>query len=486
MAIDFPNPPLTIGQQYPYNGTTWQWNGAAWVVVGTYPPIGGYVTTFNGLTGGVTGVTVGGTNAFTSLNSFNAGISASGISVGGSIVFQNQEFIRNTTNGRMDFMPAPAGSTHYGMYMDFTSWSYGVKLGTIRASDSALNAGNFLWESPLSINPAVALNLGSDGQYNIIRTATGNQTAQFVVNCTTGQNSGAFAIVDSAGSLNANRSPGVTHANPNLYVYRSGTARANDFIRIEHDGTNGRIVSGGTTGILLEPGSGNVGVSGGITGVSRITFSSGQTASSVVTSVGGATGSISMSANSIDWSGLTSGFDILPAHWANISAPINTSPTANDAYFAPITITRRCQIKSIATQNGASSAGNTGNIIFGLYSSTLYGYPDQRLYSSSSTPLTTGNFGVLRVSNVDTILNPGLYWLAMIFSASAIPVAGLSRIGSRFKFISSTSSSPIAQASVDALRSPQGSFTLLSGLTGPFTNVVGADAPGIFYTAEGI
>jgi hypothetical protein len=78
MPIDFPNPPLTIGQQYQFNGTTWQWNGAAWIVVGTYPPIGGYVTTFNGLTGPVTGVTVGGTNVFTALNSFNAGISAAG------------------------------------------------------------------------------------------------------------------------------------------------------------------------------------------------------------------------------------------------------------------------------------------------------------------------------------------------------------------------------------------------------------------------
>jgi len=36
------------------------------------------VQTFNGLTGAVTGVTVGGTNVFTALNTFNAGISASG------------------------------------------------------------------------------------------------------------------------------------------------------------------------------------------------------------------------------------------------------------------------------------------------------------------------------------------------------------------------------------------------------------------------
>jgi hypothetical protein len=38
----------------------------------------GGVATFNGLTGAVTGVTVGGTNVFTALNTFNAGISAAG------------------------------------------------------------------------------------------------------------------------------------------------------------------------------------------------------------------------------------------------------------------------------------------------------------------------------------------------------------------------------------------------------------------------
>jgi len=43
---------------------------------GTIPT--NYVISFNGLTGAVTGVTVGGTNVFTALNSFNAGISAAG------------------------------------------------------------------------------------------------------------------------------------------------------------------------------------------------------------------------------------------------------------------------------------------------------------------------------------------------------------------------------------------------------------------------
>ena len=182
----------------------------------------------------------------------------------GSVILKNQEFIRNTTNGRMDFMPAPAGSTHYGMYMDFTSWSYGVKLGTIRASDNATNAAGFLFESSITIGNNVRTSLGSNGQNGIVLSDTGNDTIQLYTSTTSGTNSGAIAIVDLAGQGAANRSPGVTHANPNLYVYRAGSASANDFVRMEHDGTNGRIVSGGTSGIKLELGSGIVGVSGNI------------------------------------------------------------------------------------------------------------------------------------------------------------------------------------------------------------------------------
>ena len=231
------------------------------------------------------------TSSYTGLASFAGGISASGITVGGSIVLQNQEFIRNTTNGRMDFMPAPAGSTQYGMYMDFTSWSYGVKLGTIRASDNATNAAGFLWDAPLTINGDVALNLGSNSQNGIELSSTGNDTIQFFTSTTSGTNSGAIAIVDADGQGTANRSPGVIHTNPNLYIYRSGSARANDFVRMEHNGTDGLIVSGGTSGINLQPGSGVLSVSGGIS-ASGATFSGNISAPNIVTSVNGATGPI--------------------------------------------------------------------------------------------------------------------------------------------------------------------------------------------------
>jgi hypothetical protein len=237
--------------------------------------VGGYSTGITATAvidslGNITGVGA----TFSGLIRADAGISASGITVGGSIVLQNQEFVRNTTNGRMDFMPAPSGSTHYGMYMDFTSWEYGTKLGTIRASDGSLNAAGFLFEASITIGNNVRLSLGSNSQNGIVLSDTGNDTIQLYTSTTSGTNSGAIAIVDLAGQGAANRSPGVTHTNPNLYVYRSGSANANDFVRMEHDGTVGRIVSGGTSGILLQPGSGVLAISGGISASGGFTFGS--------------------------------------------------------------------------------------------------------------------------------------------------------------------------------------------------------------------
>ena len=55
---------------------------------GATGPVGDYVISFNGLTGAVTGVTVGGNNTFTQLNRFAAGISASGVTLDGNIQFR--------------------------------------------------------------------------------------------------------------------------------------------------------------------------------------------------------------------------------------------------------------------------------------------------------------------------------------------------------------------------------------------------------------
>lgn len=74
MALDFPTSPA-LNQIYTSSGYSWQWNGTAWDV---YSTVSGNVTSFNGLTGAVTGVTTGISNSFIPIQSFLGGISVSG------------------------------------------------------------------------------------------------------------------------------------------------------------------------------------------------------------------------------------------------------------------------------------------------------------------------------------------------------------------------------------------------------------------------
>ena len=221
------------------------------------------------------GAFAGTTGSFSKLLTLGGGLSASGATFSGSIALQNAEYIQNTTNGRIDLMPAPSSATAYGIYFDMTSWTWGVRIGTIKSSDGVLNNGNFLWDAPMSIGNDVNFNLGSNGQYFIACTQTGLDTTHFSVNTSSGTNSGAFAIVSENAAGYNNRSPVTAHTNPNLYVYRAGSASANDFIRVEHDGTNGNIISGGTSGILIQPGSGVLGVTGSVAPTVGINFVDG-------------------------------------------------------------------------------------------------------------------------------------------------------------------------------------------------------------------
>lgn len=178
--------------------------------------------------------------------------------------FVNGEYIRNSTNGQVDIMPTPHGSTAYGMYFDMTSWSYGVVMGTINSLGQKNTNGYFRFDVPLTINNDTLFQIGSDGHYSLYRSSTGNDTGQLRTNCDGSQNSGAWALVGNTDYGTANRSPATKHTNPNLYIYANGTVSANDFIRTEHDRTNANIVTGGTSGIFMQPGSGTVGVSGGV------------------------------------------------------------------------------------------------------------------------------------------------------------------------------------------------------------------------------
>ena len=82
MPLNFPTSPA-VNEQYTFAGRTWVWNGSAW---DSYNPgITGYVSSFNGLTGAVTGVTTSNTNIFTALQTFSNGLVATGATLSGTV-----------------------------------------------------------------------------------------------------------------------------------------------------------------------------------------------------------------------------------------------------------------------------------------------------------------------------------------------------------------------------------------------------------------
>ena len=216
-------------------------------------------------------------------------LSAGDIQINGTIstplVLANAESIKNTTNGRIDFMPGPTGGTAYGLYADVANWGYGVKIGTINSAGTLDSSpGGILFNDNITIIKDKFLNIGDDGTHALVKTTTGLDTLQIAVSSGVG-NSNAVAIVGdryvAAGTVN--RSPVTSHTNPNLYIYRAGTTSANDFIRIEHDGTNGNIVAGGTSGIKI---SGLLDVASGLSASGAI-FSGDITVNSMTVGRGG-------------------------------------------------------------------------------------------------------------------------------------------------------------------------------------------------------
>lgn len=107
-----------------FNGLTGAVQGVSAAVGSTYLTVSGStgsvtftntgVQTFNGLTGAVTGVTVGGANTFTALNSFNAGISASALTVSGGVTFSSNVYLGDSATG------VTAESNDYVMMMGGT------------------------------------------------------------------------------------------------------------------------------------------------------------------------------------------------------------------------------------------------------------------------------------------------------------------------------------------------------------------------------
>lgn len=174
------------------------------------------------------------------------GLATTDTPVFAAIELANGERIENSTNGRIDFTPAPSASTAWKLYADMTSFNVGVRLGVIRTSDSATNpTGSYIvFDTTAQIATDKSLSFHSADWMQLRGTSTGNDTAQLSVLVNNAGSSGAFALVDLSSIGTTNRSPTVNHIDPHFYVYSADSSEANDFVRMSHNRTDGLIESG--------------------------------------------------------------------------------------------------------------------------------------------------------------------------------------------------------------------------------------------------
>ncbi len=199
----------------------------------------------------ISGAPAAGTNA-TITSSYALNVEAGKIKLNDSIVLANDEFITNSTNGAIDLMPNGTSASDYGLRVHATIWGFGPSLYAVRASDGNITAGAIRFMNACVLGNDTAFAFGNSQAFHIRQTSTGNDTCQMAITCNNASYSGAFALVQLGSQGNANRSPATAHTHPNLYIYANGTTSAADYIRMEHDTTDGRIVTGDGQ-LSLEP-----------------------------------------------------------------------------------------------------------------------------------------------------------------------------------------------------------------------------------------
>ena len=181
----------------------------------------------------------------------------------GSIALLNGEFIRNTVDGRIDFMPDPHSAGDYGIYFDLkTSADYAI-VGTIDHAGLLNTNAGFQFANNLAVVASKNLDFGNTGGLVSYYAQAGGNGAWYFAPYIGSGNAGALCLVSQNGMGNANRRPATAHANPTIYVYAGGFANANDFVRTSHDGTDGAVEAGrgklrlkGASGARVESSSG--------------------------------------------------------------------------------------------------------------------------------------------------------------------------------------------------------------------------------------
>lgn len=94
-----------------------------------------------------------------------------------------------------------------------------------------------------------------------------------------------------------------------------------------------------------------------------------------------------------------------PFNAMGLGASSATNPTANKAFFIPFSVSKSLTVVKLSVQNGATASGN---LDMGIYDAG-----GSRLVSMGSI-IQSGTSTIQEVNIADTVLAPGLYYLACV------------------------------------------------------------------------
>jgi hypothetical protein len=161
-----------------------------------------------------------------------------------SVSLTNGEYIRNTVNGRIDFMPDPHPSGDFGVYFDLTTSADYALVGTIDSAGNLNTNAGFQFSNNLAVVASKNLDFGNTGGLLSYYAQSGGNGAWYAAPYIGSGNAGSFCLVSQNGMGNANRRPATAHTNPTLYVYAGGFANASHFLRASHDATDATLEAG--------------------------------------------------------------------------------------------------------------------------------------------------------------------------------------------------------------------------------------------------
>jgi hypothetical protein len=182
----------------------------------------------------------------------------------GSVGLLNGEYIRNTVNGRIDFMPNPHPSGDFGVYLDLTSSADYAIVGTIDSAGNLNTNAGFQFATTIAIAAGKYADFGNTGGLASYFASSGINKGvwHFAPFGPNSDHSMSLCIVSQSGLAAGNRRPTTAHTNPTFYVYAAGSANANDFVRISHNATSATIEAGRGDLNLVAPAGSSVKANG--------------------------------------------------------------------------------------------------------------------------------------------------------------------------------------------------------------------------------